>query len=457
MSNVSLLGSAGGAITLPIMSANNAEVAQTALTAISGAIAAGSLTEVEQTTAVLAPTAQPAIVVLRPLVALPPIALGNGYVAAVLDGTEMQPVISGVAPNETVVSGTSGAAIANVASETQIYLGGGDNVLMETGGVGFDPSAAVWLDGNAYLDLSTGETTVFAGVGAAIDLVNNGNGSNQIDFETKDPNGAANLINIGGNSENAATVGAAGAGLAVLQDGGAAIINATLSDVTIHGAGGTGWSGGGSVTLFGGSGRDSVDGGSGLFQAGSLGGSMLSSSSVAGAATLLGGGPGDTLAANGSGDLLFAGPGNETLIGGGMPVVEFGYTGLQPAHAITSMVGGANGGDVFFIGNGLTYVTANHVSGSNVFAKATGGTENAIITGFVSGEDPAGNPQSYSDKISLWESGGKYALVSNAVPQPGEVTFSYTMIGGTAASEIQFGDGATWTLMNTLVHPADFV
>ena len=47
--------------------------------------------------------------------------------------------------------------------------------------------------------------------------------------------------------------------------------------------------------------------------------------------------------------------------------------------------------------------------------------------------------------------------MSNAVPQPGEVTFSYTMIGGTAASEIQFGDGATWTLMGTLVHPADFV
>src|SRR5215471_17778391 len=123
------------------MSANNAEVAQTALTAISGAIAAGSLTEVEQTTAVLAPTAQPAIVVLRPQVALPPIALGNGYVAAVLDGAEMQPVISGVAPNETVVYGTSGAAIANVASETQFYLGGVDNLLMETGGDGFDPSA----------------------------------------------------------------------------------------------------------------------------------------------------------------------------------------------------------------------------------------------------------------------------------------------------------------------------
>jgi hypothetical protein len=154
---------------------------------------------------------------------------------------------------------------------------------------------------------------------------------------------------------------------------------------------------------------------------------------------------------------MLAGPGNETLIGGGAPVVAIGYTGVQPAHAITSMIGGANGGDVFYIGNGETYITANHLSGSNVFAKATGVSENAIITGFVSGEDPAGGPQSGSDEISLWSSGGRYALVGNAAPQPGEVTFSYTTIGGAPASEIRFGDGATWTLIGTLVHPGDFV
>jgi hypothetical protein len=457
MSNVSLLGSAGGTITLPITSANNAVVAQKALLSINGAVAAGSLTEIVQATAVLAPVTEPSVVVLQPQVALPPIQLGNGYVAAVLDGPQMQDVVTGVMPNETIVSGISGAVVGNLAANTQVFLGGGSNVFLELGGIGFDPSAWVWLDGNGYLDLSSGETTVFAGTGAAANLVNNGDGANVIDFQEINPNAAANLIEIGGNRESAATVHASGADLVALQNGGVAIINANQSHVTVYGAPGNGWNGGGSVTLYGGTGRDSVDSGSGFFQAGTFGNSLLSSSTVAGAATLVGGGDGDTLAAYGSGDVMIAGPGNETLIGGGLPVVAFGYAGVQHGHAMTSMVGGANGGDVFYIGNGETYITANHESGSNVFAKLTDGGGSVVITGFVSEEDAAGVPQASPDKISLWWNGGNYALVNNAAPQAGQVTYSYTSLGNTPATEIRFGDGATWTLLGTMVHPGDFM
>ena len=114
---------------------------------------------------------------------------------------------------------------------------------------------------------------------------------------------------------------------------------------------------------------------------------------------------------------------------------------------------------MFYIGNGTTYITATHGSdGGNVFARLTNGPGNAVITGFVSGEDAAGAPQANPDQISLWKpGGGTYTLEQGAQPQPGQVTFSYTTVGGAAASQIQFGDGATWTLLGATVQPGDFV
>ena len=275
MANVSLLGSAGNTITLPITSADNAAVAQTALAGINDAISNGTPTEVVQTSADLPATTQPSIVVLQPTTALPPIEIGNGYVAAVLDGPQQQALISGVAPNETIISGTSGAIVANLAAGTEAIFGGGNNVFLELGGIGFAPSATVWLDGSAYMDLLVGQTTVFASTGAAVDLVNNGAGANVVDFEESDPGAPDNTIVMSGTNETAATVNAVGAGLVALQNGGAAVINANGSDVTIYGAPGPEWNGEGSVTLFGGTGSDSVSDGTGCFQAGTGGYSQL--------------------------------------------------------------------------------------------------------------------------------------------------------------------------------------
>ena len=58
--NVSLLGSAGGTVTLPISSANNAAVAQTALQGISDAISAGTLGEVYESASGVPPPTPPA-------------------------------------------------------------------------------------------------------------------------------------------------------------------------------------------------------------------------------------------------------------------------------------------------------------------------------------------------------------------------------------------------------------
>jgi hypothetical protein len=202
-----------------------------------------------------------------------------------------------------------------------------------------------------------------------------------------------------------------------------------------------------------------VGGGTGYFQAGTGGHSLLASSTIAGAATLVGGGAGDTLMAQGSGDRMGAGPGNETLVGGYAPVTVEGFSGVQPAHAITSMVGGWYGGNAFDIGNGTTWITATHgADGGNVFTKLTAGAaNNAVIQGFISAEDPAGAPQANADVISLSRpGGGAYALEQGAAPQPGQVTFNYTMIGTVLSTGVQFGDGATWLLYGTVLHPGDF-
>ena len=454
MANVSLIGPVGGTVTVPFTSANNAAVAQSALAGINDAIAAGTLAEVAQTSADLPSATVPSIAVLQPTTALPPIELGNGYVAAVLDGPQQQAAISGVTPNETIISGAAGAIVGNLAANSEVFLGGGNNALLELGGIGFAPSAQVWLDGSAYMDLSVGDTTVFASTGASVDLVNNGAGANVVNFEESDPSAAANLIGISGTTEAVATVNAVGAGLVALQDGGAAVINANGSNVTVYGAPGAGWNGEGSVTLYGGMGSDSVSDGTGYFQAGSGGNSDLTSSGIAGAATLIGGGSGDTLMAQGGGDLMVAGPGNETLTGASAPIVAVGYEGTQ--RAATAMVGGSSGGNVFYIANGVTDISAS--GGGNVFARVTNGPTNAVITGFVSGVDEAGNPQVHPDMISLWKpGGGSYVLEQGSDPIPGQVTFNYTTNGGVPSTVVQFGDGASWTLVGTIVHVGDFV
>jgi hypothetical protein len=457
--NVSLLGPSGGTITLPISSASNAAVAQTALQGISDAVTAGTLNEVYETASGVPAPTQPSIVIAQPADRLPPIQLGNGYIGAVLNGDTLAAVVSGLAPNETIASGQSGALVANLAANTEVFFGGGDNALLEFGGFGLTPSAEVWLDGLGAFDLSAGDTTVFAGTGAALDLVNNGDGTNVVNFEETNPKAAANIIWASGASTTAATVNAVGAGLAVLQNGGAAVINAHASDVTVYGMPTAISNGQGRVTLYGGTGStDIVADGTGYFQAGSGGNSLLFSSTVPGAATLVGGGPGDTLVAQGAGDLMVAGPGNEMLLGAYAPVTVHGYTGIEPAKAAIDMVGGWNGGNVFLVGNGITWITATHgADGGNVFAELTTGANNAVIQGFVSAQDPSGAPQADADVISLLRpGGGSYALEGGAPPQPGQVTFNYYLNGTALSTKVQFGDGTTWLLPGTILHPGDF-
>jgi hypothetical protein len=464
--NVTVLGSAGeGTITIPITSAANAAVAQTALSGISMAVAAGTLTQVDATGAGSLPgvgTAEIGVVEQGGITAPALLALGNGCIAAVLDGTASQTVLTGVSSGELIVSGAAGAIVGNLGTNTQVFFGGGDNRFVALGGpmFGFVPTAEVYLDASGYFDVSVGATTIFAGAGATIDVVNTGSATNTVNLE---PGSQVNMLLLSGTAATAATVNAAGAGLTVVQNGGAGIINANDSNVTVFGtpaAGGGWWSGGGSVTLFGGSGTDVVCGGTGFFRAGSGGGSLLVSSTLPGAATLVGGGSGDVLQALGSGDVMAAGSGNETLLGGLAPIVAIGFRGLEPAGAVTDMTGSASGGNTFFIGNGTTSIAGNHGdAGGNLYAELTTGPKNVDISDFVSTLDRSDAPVANPDMISLaMPGGGSYQLDigAGAALAASQVNLSYLSIGGSIATEVQFGDGASWTLFNCILHPGDF-
>ena len=468
-SSVSLSGGVSySTLTIPITSSNNAAVAQTALNSIASAVANGELAQVTLVPDGSSPeltrapaVTEPSVLVVDNAIPLATQQLGNGYQAAVLAGSASQGIITGPQPNETVVAGAAGAMVGNFARGTQVVFGGGNNGFISFDGAANDPSASVWLDGNGAFDLSVGETTIFAGTGANLIVADYGSvAANVVNLEENHPAATANLLELSGTGAAAATVNAIGAGLAVLQDGGAALINANASNVTVYGAPGPGWNGGGSVTLYGGSGTDVVSDGTGYFQAGSAGGSLLIGSTLPGAATLVGGGGGDTVMGLGSGDVLMAGAGNETLSGFAAPVVAVGYTGSQADGLITQMTGGASGGNAFAIGNGVTQVTGNHGSaGGNVYAELTGGPNSnvAFITDFVSAVDPAGNPQANADLIALMRpGGGRYQFEQGSAPGPGQVTYNYAEVGGTLSSKVEFGDGATWTLVGSIVHPQDF-
>lgn len=137
-----------------------------------------------------------------------------------------------------------------------------------------------------------------------------------------------------------------------------AIINAGASNVTVNGAMG------GAVTLFGGSGVDSVSFGLGSLIGGSAGGNVMATGQTAGATTLIGGGAGDQLYNNAAGNTLIGGPGAEQLVGTGF--TSIGGAVFNTGVGQSTVVGDATGGNTVFLGGQQATVT-----GSNLFLQAS--------------------------------------------------------------------------------------
>src|ERR1700722_6010762 len=91
-----------------------------------------------------------------------PLVIGYSSIAAVLNGTASQTVVTGVDPDETVISGAAGAVVDNLGTNTQVFFGGGDNYFTAIGSpaIDFAPTAQVWLDGDGNFNVSFGATTI---------------------------------------------------------------------------------------------------------------------------------------------------------------------------------------------------------------------------------------------------------------------------------------------------------
>jgi hypothetical protein len=455
MAQATVLGSGSTTVTIPVTSQDNANAMQAALNAISSGVLASTLTQVNYVGGSTLPavsTPQGGVVEQgTSTVPLAPFQLGNGYVSAVLNGVAAQTVITGIGSNQTIASGTKGATVGNLGTNTQVFFGGGNNAFVEFAAttLGLNPSAVIGLDGNGNFDLSGGSTTVNASNGTVLNLINNVNGQNIVNFAAGASTTASNVIEFSGSALTADTVNAAGAPLAVFQNGGAGVINAGSSNVSIFGnVGLSGLSGTGSVTLFGGTGTDVVNQGTGFFQAGSGGNSLMVGSTL-GPSTLIGGGAGDTVIGFGAKSLLVAGPGAETLAGGSNPIIAIGNT--NPSSAVLIMLGGQTGGNTFFTGFGITAITGNHGgSGGNTYSEFKGGPGTIINIGdFKSGVDVLSSSK---------PGGGTYQLEIGAPPTANQMSFDYTLSGNPSApfnTTVKFGDGTTLTMFGTVLQVSD--
>jgi hypothetical protein len=223
-----VLGAGGSTVTIPFTTAANAAAAQAALSGISNAVLAGTLTQVDYTgTPALPPGVNTREIGWVELgassVPLAPLGLGNNQVSAVLNGAAQQPIVTGLG-NNTVAVGLGGAIVDNLGTNNEVFFGGGGDqtfTQVDLTSIGLVPSADVWLDGNGTFDDSVGRTlihigTVTGGAGdtaTTLTVTNSGIGTTTVDIgsNTSDPVTALpDIIDFAGSSTVATTVNAAG-------------------------------------------------------------------------------------------------------------------------------------------------------------------------------------------------------------------------------------------------------
>lgn len=503
--DVTVLGVAGTTVTIPFTSATNAAAAQAALAGISNLVTGGVLTQVNYTGGATVPsvsTAEGGVIATSSISGLSPFSIGGQYVSAVQGSAGDQSIIvnfgannaivasgaggSTVGGTPTVVSGPGGAEIGNLGSNTQVFLGGAAIQNFSELGIGVsNPTATVWVTtpvkGTANFDDSAGATTINLDTvaspstgshifGQTLIVNNNGDGQTTVNVTSNSSGGLVDGdgMSFRGNTTIATTVNAAGGtdslgnatggvSLWALLKSGNAVIKGDGSNVVVFPTG-TGVA----ATLFGGSGSDIDIGGSGFYQGGTAGGNVFYGGTVSGSTTLVGGGNNDVLVSQSQGTQLIAGGGNENLFGLAPGTT---FTGQPVAQALPSkqtLMDGLQGGDTYITGNaaggsgtvtgGTNIFSVNDTNGGNLFQEGannqgSGALANtATITGFASGIDTI----SLSNPLS-----GSYSLVGASTVAPSAGQVAYQVVGGN--TQVNFGDGTTWTLMNvTNLQNTDF-
>jgi hypothetical protein len=381
---VTVSGNGSTVYTLPFSSQANAAAAQSAMAGVSYVVAGGFENILDESGhgAVNLPAQSFLGGAYVGGSALTYFSMPVAYNVLLNNNTGFTAVIGG--PLTTVVSGANANLLyVNSASNGEIFLGGGHNYISEA----FSYSAAtINLDGGATT--GTGIAVVDGTVGSTtVNLYNNAfgvieQGDVSVVAEAGEIVNSVQTIDTvdvsvsGGTSTVPVTVsGTAYANIVYLPGGGSSFINPGADNVSIIAS-----ASGGTETLFGGAvtvggvalsapsftGSATVFGGNGFFEGGSAGNNYLSTSTTANAATLVGGGTGDSLIGNAAGDHLTAGAGNETLVGMANAGEVFK---LGNGSAVDYLNGNASGSDTISLGSGTAtialYHTANSVTGIN--------------------------------------------------------------------------------------------
>jgi len=504
--DVTVLGASGTTVTIPFTSATNAAAAQAALFTISEQVTGGTLTQVNYTGNSTIPpvsTPQGGVLADSSVTGLGPFGIGPPYVSAVNGGAGVQSILVNFSSNgaivasgaggstvgggggaPTVVSGTGGSEIGNLGTNTQVFLGGAavqDFAELGLGAFGgpVNPTATVWvttpLKGTASFDDSSGSTTINLDTvassgstthpfGQTLIIDDSGDGQTTINVTSNSSGGTVDgdgmsfrggttTVNAAGGADSLGNA-TGGVSLWALLKTGNAFINGNGSNVFVFPTG-TGVS----ATLFGGSGTDIVIGASGDYQGGTAGGNVMYGGTAANSTTLMGGGNNDVLVSQSTGTQLIAGAGNENLFALAAGTTFMGQTTAGSGGDKQTLMDGLTGGDTYITGNaangsvagGSNIFSVNDSNGGNLFQEGvvnsgTGtGANAATITGFASGTDTI----SLSDPAS-----GTYSLLGNTTVTPGAGDVAYQYIGSN--TQVSFGDGTTWTILNAQVQNSDF-
>lgn len=430
--DVTVLGADGATVTIPMASGAAAQAAQAALGVISTMVQQGDLTQYNY------PNSPPEAVSVGVVVTVPGLDdLGllpsNDLDVVVNNPGNTTGFISGTAPNPTVVGGYGSSVVfLNQTQGAQVYFGGGaGNYFGE-----IDPNATAVVnvdggsnlgDGSAYIDGAMGATTINLYNNALVNIMTGGG------TETVFAQSGTSAVFVSGSSTVPVTVeGLPGANIHYFDNGGAGFINPTTGNVTIQGGTGT-------ETLVGGQGSATVFGGTGSFTAGSMGGNVLNSSTVAGATTLVGGSGGNDMLANfGVGNTLIGGSGSATLAS--FTSATQGGSTYDLGSGNETVFGGLGGGNTFALGAGSATIWGQHGTtgtAANFYSDDTDGG-NITIMDFL--------PQ-YEGVTLL---GGRSLL---------DVTYysnSNTSPFGSVGSQAHLSDGTTIDFVNAQVTTSNF-
>lgn len=331
--------------------------------------------------------------------------------------------------NETVISGLGNLTFADSGASTQIFTGGGTNSISFAA---TSSNASFTGDGSNTLTVSatSGATSVF-GTGASSDTIVGGTTASSIVYKS--------------------------------TSGASAVILARNTNITVFG--GTGGSttvfggGGNSFGLTEGSGNLSVSGGTGLFQGGSAGNNIMSSSSVGGT-TLIGGGSGDVLSSYGAGDQLTGGSGVSTIDGSnsvGGDALAGDQVGASLIYASKSI------GDVIYTTNS-TVAGAGYVgefidlhTGPNSLLRSLNSN---VASTIVAGAPSAGSGIEQATIGDFITGLDKLVLVSSVVGSIASISNTVLVGAGGAPvtqSIVHTTNGSTFTFYNASVTSGDII